>query len=124
MYLSKLNPKCDRLFQRPLFLANGQRASIWYFASPIGKDKIDNMTLDISQQAQTRYGYTNHCVRATLVTTLAAEGVADRRILAITVHKNVQSLQSDSRPSEQQQQSMASLLDKLALPVPTSPATS
>ena len=41
MYLSKLNPSCDRLFQRPNIDQCGKQP--WYFNSPIGKNKMDTM---------------------------------------------------------------------------------
>ena len=55
-------------------------------------------------------------MQATVVSFLAAEGVSDRDIMAITGHRNAQSLASYSRPSGKQQHSMASTLDTIGEP--------
>ena len=54
-------------------------------------------------------------VRATVITTLSADGVSDRDFMAITGHRNAQSLSSYSRPSNKLQQSVASTLDQIPM---------
>ena len=51
------------------------------------------------------------------MSSLAAEGVSDWDIIAITGHRNAQSLASYSRPSGKQQQSTASALDSIGEPL-------
>ena len=48
--------------------------------------------LSIRAGLSRRYIYTNHCVRATVVTTLKDAGFADREVQAITGHKSASSL--------------------------------
>eukprot|EP00117_Sycon_ciliatum_P032756 scpid78579/ scgid25336/ len=50
MYLGKLNPVCDRLFQRPNVDQTGQQP--WYFNAPIGKNKMDSMLKDIMRESR------------------------------------------------------------------------
>ena len=61
LYLAKLNPKCDRFFQRPR--TNLKDDGIWYDNVPIGKNKLSSMMKTISTMAKCSETYTNHCLR-------------------------------------------------------------
>ena len=89
MYMDSLNPKLDRLFQR------AQRKAKWFnlhdFSitclfenAPIGKNTIENMTKLICKAAGEPQNWTNHCLRATGISTLKKLGFEDRAICNVT----------------------------------------
>ena len=76
--------------------------NVWFDNVPIGKNKLDNMMKDISQQAGTVHSYTNHHVRATVVTTLAAKAclTAQSWLSLVDEIEVLQSLDELPEPSE------------------------
>ena len=56
MYLSRLNEKCDRLFQNPAKSVTPDR---WFSAEPMGKNTLSNMMQRISQHAGQSQKYTS-----------------------------------------------------------------
>lgn len=91
-YKRHLNPKSDRLFQRPS--KNASSAS-WYDAVPLGHNTIGNMMSGISLKAQLSRRYTNHSLRATAVHVLDSSGqFAGRHIMTVTGHKAETSLKT------------------------------
>ena len=102
LYLSKLNPNSSVLFQYPK--KNWQPTdAVWYDNKPIGVNKLDNMMREISEVAQLSRIYTNHSVRATAITVWSDAGVPNRHIMAISGHRNEQSLSHyNTRPSTAQ----------------------
>ena len=58
----------------------------------IGVNKLDNMMKEISEAAALSKPYTNHSVRATAITLWSNEGISNRHIMAISGHRNEQSL--------------------------------
>ena len=89
MYLSRLNEKCDRLFQNPAKSVTPDR---WFSAEPMGKNTLSNMMQRISQHAGLSQKYTCHCVRASTITTLFQAGIPTQQIVSITKHKDTKSL--------------------------------
>ena len=106
LYLSKLNPKCEALFQLPRrdwTEASGAAQTVWYENRPLGVNTLGSMMKEISEKAVLSTVYTNHCVRATAITLWSEAGLADRHICHISGHRNPTSLQHyNSRPSSTQ----------------------
>ena len=102
LYLSKLNPKSSAFFQYPR--RNWAPSNpVWYDNKPLGINKLDSMMKEISQVAQLSRVYTNHSVRATAITLWSNAGVPNRHIMAISGHRNEQSLAHyNTRPSTAQ----------------------
>lgn len=102
LYISKLNPACEALFQYPK--RNFKPADkTWYENRPFGVNKLANMMKDISAAAGLSKIYTNHCVRATSITLWSNAGLTNRHIMSISGHRNEQSLQHyNRRPSTTQ----------------------
>lgn len=102
LYLSKLNPQSPVFFQYPK--RNwAPTDEVWYDNKPLGVNKLDNMMKEISQAAQLSRLYTNHSVRATAITLWSNSGVPNRHIMAISGHRNEQSLSHyNTRPSTAQ----------------------
>ena len=66
LYLSKLNQSASFFFQRPRMAAS----ACWYDAAPLGKNTVGTMMQRISKDAALSKTYTNHCIRATVITNL------------------------------------------------------
>ena len=90
LYISKLNPECDRLFQAPI--VKYCRDGMWYQNKPLGKNMLSQMMINISNQAGLSQKYTNHSVGVSTVTNLFQAGMSAEKICSITKHKNQESL--------------------------------
>ena len=102
LYLEKINPGCQAFFQFP---KRDWQASdnVWYENRPLGVNKLGNMMREISQEGQLSRIYTNHSLRATAITLWSQAGISSRQIMAISGHRNEQSLKHyNDRPSENQ----------------------
>lgn len=104
LYISKLNPKCEALFQVPRRYWNESTVhNICYENRPLGVNTLGNMMKEISTKAVISKVYTNHWVRATVITLWSEAGLSDRHICHISGHRNPNSLQHyNSRPSSTQ----------------------
>ena len=99
-FLTKLNPKCERLFQYLLstfslssFKSNGN-SDVWFACWPIVKNTFANMMQHLSRKkCCLSQVYTCHSVRALCITLFRA-GVAPGKMISITLtkHKNTSSL--------------------------------
>jgi len=114
LYISKLNPKCDSLFQYPRRnWSVDDSDNVWYEARPLGVNKLDGMMKAISEEAQLSKLYTNHCVRATAITLWSNAGIPNRHIMAISGHRNEQSLSHyNTRPSTSQLRNCSEVLSR------------
>jgi len=102
LYLSKVNPNCSAFFQYPKKNWRQEDAS-WYEERPMGVNALANMMKTISKEALLSKVYTNHSVRATAITLWSNAGIPNRHIMAISGHRNEQSLgHYKSRPSVNQ----------------------
>ncbi|KAK3727519.1 hypothetical protein QZH41_001174 [Actinostola sp. cb2023] len=114
LYISKLNPKCDSLFQYPRRnWSVDDSDNVWYEARPLGVNKFDGMMKAISEEAQLSKLYTNHCVTATAITLWSNAGIPNRHIMAISGHRNEQSLSHyNTRPSTSQLRNCSEVLSR------------
>lgn len=94
LYLHKLSPKCDALFQYPKRNWSGILESCWYENRPLGVNKLSTMMKDISAAAELSKIYINHSVRASAITLWSQAGLSNRQIMAISGHRNETSLRS------------------------------
>ena len=109
-YLSKLNPACPTLFQRPnhKFVTNTDR---WYDNMVLGVKTLGSMMKTISTKYELSQTYTNHCLRASVVTELERAGFAPTDICHATGHKSAESLKHYcDRPSTSKSEKMSSAL--------------
>lgn len=102
LYLSKLHPENDLLFQQPRQKIEKQE-TIWYTTRPVGSKTISGFMAQLSSEAGLSQRYTNHCVRATTITMLSHAGVSSRAITRISKHRNETSLKHYERDSSDQQ---------------------
>ena len=69
-YVSRLNPNCDALFQKPKRQVIASSKGPWYYDSPIGKNSLCDMMKNISRMAELSQVYNSNSVKTTTVTTL------------------------------------------------------
>ena len=101
-YISKLNPRQQAFFQRPVSTFRPEDA-VWYENKPIGVNKLSDMMKSISIGAGLSKRYTNHSVRATAITMWSDAEIPARHIMNISGHVNEQSISHyNRRPSSQQ----------------------
>ena len=110
MLISKLNPECDRLLQRPR-INYSAKDKCWFTKAPMGKNALGDIMKGISDDAKTSKKCTNHCLQAFTVSRLNAQNVPERHIMTVTGHGNAQSLTSYCRPTDDQERQMAAVLD-------------
>lgn len=112
LYLSKLNPDEDRLFQRAL---TGRKLTAdcpcWFARAPLSHNLLSQMMKRLSAAANLSTAYTNHCVRATSITSMKQAGIDDRRICSVSGHRNIQSLTAYDRPTTADSCAMAAAID-------------
>lgn len=62
-YLARLNPQCDRLWQRPT--KESPLYQIWYYNSPVGEKKLGVFMSELSKACGLSCVYTNYSIRTT-----------------------------------------------------------
>ncbi|XP_072022963.1 uncharacterized protein [Amphiura filiformis] len=106
LYMDKLNPGCECFWQKPKPKAKSA-ASVWYCNAPLGKNKIGSKMKDISLRAGTARSYTNHCLRATSVSSLQNAGFKDRDIMTVCGHHSETSIKHYARTTEDTKHKMS-----------------
>ena len=89
LYIEVLNPKNDRLFQKPQrdakwFNIHNFTIDCFYEMKPIGKNLIGDMLKKLCKAADQPLKWTNHSIRATGITNLKASGVEDRAVINVS----------------------------------------
>ena len=114
MYITKLNKNVDFLWQRPKQKIKDLNKE-WYDPVPVGGDPLNSTMKNISKKANLSVEYTNHCIRATVVTKLNEKGFEARDIMATTGHKSESSIRSYATKCPPKKRRMMS--DALASPL-------
>ena len=109
LYISHLNPSCPSLFQRAKPFS--KLTTVWYINMPLSHNLLDKMMGEISEEANLSKSYTNHCVRASTRCRMKAANMDDRKICAVSGHKNVSSLQSHGRIHHSEAVQMSKAID-------------
>ena len=60
----------------------------WYDRAALGKNTLGSVMKILSEKAVLNKVYTNHCLRATCVTTFDQQGFEARHIMAVSGHKS------------------------------------
>ena len=87
LYISKLNPKRDDLWQKPKKDVSITE-EVWYDNVPVGPHPLNNFMKQLSEKANLSRMYTNHCIRSTCITNLDESGFEARHITAVSGHKS------------------------------------
>jgi len=115
-HTSKLNPENTAFFQYP--------KRKWSPSGPLGIKKLGMIMKEMSEAPGLSKNYTNHPVRATTITLWSNASLSNRHIMAISGHRNEQSLRSyNARPSSAQLQHSSDVLSN-ALGATSAPSTS
>ena len=69
----------------------------------------------LSEAAELSQSYTNHCLRVTSVMLMKKAGLEDRKIMAVSGHKCVNSLQAYDRPNSHDSAVAAAAIDRKPL---------
>jgi hypothetical protein len=85
-YISKLNPKCEAIWQRP--------KDFVYEGDNVGKHLLGLMMTNIAKRGQLSRHYTNHSIRATSIVIMDESGFESRHIMKVSGHKSEASLKS------------------------------
>ena len=93
-YMRKLNPKWNELWQKARQEIKNPEMEPWYENQVVGRDPLNNAVKLFSQLAKLSEMYTNHCIRASVVTKLDAEGFEARHIMVISSHKSENSIKT------------------------------
>lgn len=93
LYISKLPKDINFFFLKPKPAITSFDTEWYYAKCPIGKNVLGDMMKRISLKAQLSQQYTNHAIRATVVTTLSNQGYTISEIQCVTGHKNPASVE-------------------------------
>ena len=99
-YVSKLNTKCDRLWQYPrdtYFEENNE----WFCNKPVGRDALGAFMTKLSKNVDFHKTIPITLIRATGATILSRQHFSNSQIMAVTGHKSVSSLAVCQRVSNQ-----------------------
>ena len=97
LYMSKLSMKVNYLWQKP---RRGQlhfTDDDWYEPNRVGHDPLERFMKFFSTEAGLSMLYTNHSIRATVITILDNRGVEARHIMKLSSHKNESTIKEYSR---------------------------
>ena len=89
--MTKTNPQCRCFWQR-LTRHVADTDNVWYDNSPIGPNTLGNFMKTISVKDGLSTLYTNHCIRATCVTSFDQHGIEARHIMSVSGHKSETSI--------------------------------
>ncbi|XP_062598942.1 uncharacterized protein LOC134260397 [Saccostrea cucullata] len=111
-YIGKLHPENPNFWQRPMKRKYEEKES-WYENTAVGKNILYSFMANLSKEAILSKIYTNHCIRATSITTLDHEGVEARHIMGLSGHRCESSIKSySSKLSEAKTREMSEILCK------------
>lgn len=122
-YMGHLNPDCP-CFSSTQKQATSKGKKICYMALPMGINAILNFMVRTSASANLSTQYTNHCIRATTVTTLREAGVAPIDIAGVTGYKSLVSIDHYSCVTDDCRSGMSKQLADICIPTKKSPRCS
>ena len=90
LYTSKLNPNCESFWQKPRSISLHYNEPYWFEPRVVGCDTLECfMKLSsICKAVKLDNEYTNHSIRATVITTLDNAGFEGRHIIQLSSHKS------------------------------------
>ena len=99
LYISKLEPQSPQFYCKRKTGEKFHPSSdeIWYTKVPLGINTLGNMMKKISNKLNLSDTFTNHSIRATVITVLSKNGFESREIMRVTGHKSETSLRSYDR---------------------------
>ena len=86
------------------------KSDIWFNRVPLGKNLIGNIAKNMATAANLQSKKTNHSGRKTTIQTLIHANIPPTNVVQLTGHKNIQSLNSYSNMSTDQQHDISRIL--------------
>ena len=131
LYLSKLDKTMDLLWQRPKQGRVHYTDETWYEPRRVGEDLLNRFMKFLQISVKLEGTYTNHSIRATVISTLDYAGFEARHIMTLSSHKNESTIKEYSVkcPENKQKEMFSSLTNamqprfKKIKPKSTAPAT-
>ena len=91
IYVSRLNPICDSLWQRPLDNVASTQV-VWYYNRPIGVNTLATFMRRLSEKCFLSKTYSNNSIRVTGVTLLHQLLFVQKQVMSVSGHKSVKSM--------------------------------
>ena len=116
LYTSKLNPKCDSLWQKARSITLHYNEPIWFEPRVVGHDTLERfMKLSICKNIKLDGTYTNHSIRATVISMLDRAGFKGRHIIQLSSHKSESTIKEYSTkcPDNKQKEMFQSPCDAM-----------
>ena len=116
LYLSKLNKDANSFYCKIVNKKDFSKSDdIWYTTAPVGRNTLGNFMKVISKKLNLSHDYTNHSIRATVVTLLSKHGFQSREIMRLTGHKSEASLRSyEKENSNERKRDISQTLNKFS----------
>lgn len=100
----------DRFYLQPTKALKSE-SDVWFTCQPLGKNSLANIAKNMATQAGLgSANRTNHSARKTAIETLLHRDIPPTSVMQLTGHKNVQSLNSYSNLSVDQQREVSLIL--------------
>ena len=90
-YINHLNPKAKWLWQQPRKNVKFEDP-VWYTSHAMGHNPLDTFLSVLSDECDLSQHYINHCIRVSGITNFKRNNFSDRQVMAVSGHKNLQSL--------------------------------
>lgn len=101
----------SRMYLQPL-LPNQIKSDVWYKMQPLGKNSIGAIMREMSVAAGLSGRHTNHGGRRTMITNALDEGIDESKVMQLTGHKNVNSINEYRSLSHNQQKEISNVITK------------
>ena len=104
-YLDKIPDEAreaDNFYLTPVSTKPADPSMPWYTKIPVGKNTLNKMMKEMSQEASLSTSFTNHSLRAYGTSTMYQAGVPEKIIQERTGHKSLESLRQYERTTESQ----------------------
>ena len=92
LYVSKLNPGFNHLWQHPKQGRHQYTDEVWYNKVVVGHNLLERFMVYLSKDANLSQRYTNHCIRHTVMDTLDKKNFEARHMMAIFGHRSESSI--------------------------------
>ena len=99
LYVERLDPEIPHFYCQAKYgkKFDPTTENIWYSKNPLGINTLGTLMQQISKKLKLSQCFTNHSIRATVITILSRSGFESREIMRVTGHKSEASLRSYDR---------------------------
>ncbi len=117
LYISRLNPKYDALWQCPKKSGTLLDEEPWFDTVPISRNPLGKFMKTLSTDAQLSQIYTNHCVRSTCIQSLDDADFEGHHIISVSGHLSKSTVKAYAKQtSDNKKQQMSDTLNEKIQP--------